>query len=93
MSIPTMVRMDIGVALGISLYIEAVYGLPGLGHVALTALNGSVGFDLPFIAGLVLIVGIVVIGLNLVIDIVYAVLDPRIGSSSRERRRAFGGLA
>ena len=89
----TMVGMDIGVALGISLYIEAVYGLPGLGHVALTALNGSVGFDLPFIAGLVLIVGIVVIGLNLVIDIVYAVLDPRIGSSSRERRRAFGGLA
>jgi peptide/nickel transport system permease protein len=89
----TMVGMDIGVALGISLYIEAVYGLPGLGHVALSALNGTVGFDLPFIVGLVLVVGIVVIGLNLVIDIAYAALDPRIGSSSRERRRAFGGLA
>jgi peptide/nickel transport system permease protein len=89
----TMVGMDIGVALGISLYIEAVYGLPGLGHVALAALNGSVGFDLPFIVGLVLVVGIVVIGLNLVIDIAYAALDPRIGAGGRERRRAFGGLA
>lgn len=88
----TMVGMDIGVALGISLYIEAVYSLPGLGHVALTALNGSVGFDLPFITGIVLIVGVVVIGLNLVIDIAYAALDPRIGRS-RTQGRASGGLA
>ena len=87
----TMVGMDIGVALGISLYIEAVYGLPGLGHVALTALNGFVGFDLPFIAGLVLVVSVVVIGLNFVIDVLYAALDPRIGH--RRERRGFGGLA
>ena len=88
----TMVGMDIGVALGISLYIEAVYGLPGLGHAALNALNGFVGFDLPVIAGLVLFVAVTVIGLNLLIDILYAALDPRIGEG-RQRRRAFGGLA
>jgi peptide/nickel transport system permease protein len=87
----TMVGMDIGVALGVSLYIEVVYGLPGLGHVALVALNGFVGFDLPFISGLVLVVAVVVIGLNFLVDLLYAALDPRIGGS-RERRRAFGGL-
>jgi peptide/nickel transport system permease protein len=88
----TMIGMDIGVALGISLYVEAVYGLPGLGHVALTALNGFVGFDLPFISGLVLVVSVIVIGLNLVIDLLYAALDPRIGES-RTSRRAFSGIA
>ena len=39
----TLVGMDIGLALGIALYVESVYRLPGLGLTTLSALNGDVG--------------------------------------------------
>jgi peptide/nickel transport system permease protein len=71
----TMLGMDIGVALGGAIFTEAVFGLPGLGRSALQALEG---FDLPAVMGIVVFATICVIVFNLFVDLLYAVIDPRI---------------
>jgi peptide/nickel transport system permease protein len=73
--IVTMLGMDIGVALGGAIFTEAVFGLPGLGRSALQALEG---FDLPAVMGIVVFATICVIVFNLFVDLLYAVIDPRI---------------
>lgn len=88
----TLAAMDVGLALGIALYIESVYRLPGLGLTTLSALNGDTGFDLPVILGVVLVVGLVIIAVNLVVDLVVAWMDPR-ASSLGTRRAVIGRIA
>ena len=53
----------------------AVFGLPGLGRSALQALDG---FDLPAVMGIVVFATICVIVFNLFVDLLYAIIDPRI---------------
>lgn len=74
--IVTMVAMDVGAALGLSLYVETVYGLPGLGRSTLLALDGERGFDLPLMLGVVIVTGSAIILLNLLADIAASVIDP-----------------
>ena len=88
----TLAAMDVGLALGIALYIESVYRLPGLGLTTLSALNGDVGFDLPMILGIVLVVGIVIIVLNFAIDLIVLWMDPR-AAQAGTRRSAVGRIA
>ena len=90
--IVTMLAMDIGMALGVAIYLETVFRLPGLGRLALAALAGEVGYDLPMILGVVMFTGIVIIVLNLVADIVVALLDPRVREAGWSRRVAVSGL-
>jgi peptide/nickel transport system permease protein len=71
----TMLGMDIGVALGGAIFTESVFGLPGLGRSALQALEG---FDLPAVMGIVVFATICVIVFNLFVDLLYAIIDPRI---------------
>lgn len=71
----TMLGMDIGLALGGAIFTEQVFGLPGLGRTALQALDG---FDLPAVMGIVVFATVCVIVFNLFIDLIYAVIDPRI---------------
>jgi peptide/nickel transport system permease protein len=80
----TMLGMDIGLALGGAVFVERVYGLPGLGGVALQSLGRR---DLPVIMGVVLFATLAVIVLNLIVDLVYAAIDPR----SRLRSTDFEG--
>jgi hypothetical protein len=89
---PWTAAMDVGLALGIALYIESVYRLPGLGLTTLSALNGGVGFDLPMILGIVLVVGIVIIVLNFAIDLIVLWMDPR-AAQAGTRRSAVGRIA
>ena len=81
----TMLAMDIGMALGVAIYLETVFRLPGLGRLALAALAGEVGYDLPMILGVVVFTGIVIIFLNLVADLVVALLDPRVREAGSRR--------
>jgi peptide/nickel transport system permease protein len=75
----TMLSMDVGLALGTVLYVEVVFGLPGFGAAAYQAIiDQQVGFDLPVIAGVVLVSASVVLTLNLLVDVVSSLLDPRI---------------
>jgi peptide/nickel transport system permease protein len=82
----TSIATDTGAALGVALYVESVFGMPGLGYRFLTAIQGTVGFDRPMIVAIVLVVGAAVIMANLVSDLLVAALDPRARSPRRGGR-------
>jgi peptide/nickel transport system permease protein len=71
----TMLGMDIGLALGGAIFTESIFGLPGLGKLAITSLEG---FDLPTIQGVVVFATLAIIVFNLFVDVIYAQIDPRI---------------
>jgi peptide/nickel transport system permease protein len=71
----TMLGMDIGLALGGAIFTETVYGLPGLGKVAIESIAA---FDLPITQGIVVFSTLAIITFNLLVDLVYAAIDPRI---------------
>ena len=73
-----MLAMDAGAALIAAIYIEIVFGLPGLGSAAVQAQVGIVGLDLPVILGVITVVAAAVIVLNVVADVVAVRLDPRL---------------
>ena len=73
--IVTILGMDIGFALGGAIFTESIYGLPGLGRVSLQGLNN---LDLPTVMGVVVFATTMIILFNLVVDILYAWIDPRI---------------
>ena len=73
--IVTMLGMDIGLALGGAIFTESVYGLPGLGKTVIQAIEG---FDLPTVQGVVVFATLCIIVFNLLVDLLYAVIDPRI---------------
>ena len=88
--IVTMLAMDIGTAVGICAYIEAVFRLPGLGLETITSMSGA-GLDLPMLIGIVVFTGTVIIFLNFVVDLVAVILDPTISKSPRGRPAILGG--
>jgi peptide/nickel transport system permease protein len=57
-------------------FVEAVFGLPGLGSLLVSSVQNV---DIPVIQGLVLVVAAWIIVANIVIDIAYALIDPRVG--------------
>jgi peptide/nickel transport system permease protein len=73
--IVTMLGMDIALALGGAIFTESVFGLPGLGKTALESINA---FDLPITMGIVVFATLAIIVFNLIVDLVYAAIDPRI---------------
>jgi peptide/nickel transport system permease protein len=74
----TMVAMDAGMAIGIAMYIETVFGLPGLGRTMIRALAGFQGFDLPVILAVTLVSAAAIIVLNLIADLVLLAVDPTV---------------
>ncbi len=86
----TMVGMDAGTAIGIALYVETVFGLPGLGRTTIVALRGFSGFDLPVIVAVVLVTAVAIIGLNLLVDLALYAIDPTI---ARKGRKTLGATA
>jgi peptide/nickel transport system permease protein len=89
----TMVGMDIGAALGGVIFIETVFGLPGLGGMLRQAVLAK---DLPVILGVVTFTTLLILLLNLVIDLSYAFIDPRVRmtqSSPAQPRRSSAGHA
>jgi peptide/nickel transport system permease protein len=71
----TMLGLDIGVLLGGAIVTEKVFGLPGVGATTVQAIIDN---DLPLIQGVVLFAAFFVVMFNLIVDIFYAVLDPRV---------------
>ncbi|WP_457032496.1 ABC transporter permease [Kitasatospora sp. P5_F3] len=75
MPIVTIFGMDLGALLGGALITESVFGLPGVGKLAADAIAGA---DQPVILGVTLFAAAFVVLANLAVDLVYAVLDPRV---------------
>ncbi|MFF0589930.1 ABC transporter permease [Streptomyces sp. NPDC003781] len=71
----TMLGMDLGALMGGAILTETTFSLPGLGQKVLDAIQNH---DLPFILGVVLITSLAVLIANLVVDVLYAVIDPRV---------------
>lgn len=67
--------IDLGVLLGGAVITESVFGMPGLGYTAVNAINQQ---DLPVIIGILIVAAAAVVVANIVVDMVYAVLDPRV---------------
>ncbi len=88
----TMVGMEIATAIGICIYIESVFTLGGLAQGAVFAFGGNVQLDLPLMLATVTMLTLIVVIGNLVVDVLYAVLDPRAGSERPGRRtKSFAG--
>ncbi|GAB3070632.1 ABC transporter permease [Intrasporangium mesophilum] len=73
--IVTQFGIDVGALLGGVVVTETVFSLPGLGKTAIDAINQQ---DLPVIIGIVLFASLAVVVANIIVDILYAVLDPRV---------------
>jgi peptide/nickel transport system permease protein len=73
--IVTMAGLDIGILLGGAVLTETVFNIPGVGRFAYDAIINA---DLPAIQGTVLFGAMFIIVANLVVDILYAFLDPRV---------------
>ena len=73
--IVTLVGMQIGSLLGGAVVIEQIFSLPGLGQMTLTGINNR---DYPVVQGCVLFIAFVYVIVNLVVDVLYAYIDPRI---------------
>jgi peptide/nickel transport system permease protein len=70
--------MDIALVFGSAVFVEKVFGLAGLGNLMLNRSVGLIGYDLPAIAGVMLVVSLAVVLVNLVVDLLVGVLDPRV---------------
>jgi peptide/nickel transport system permease protein len=73
--IVTIFGMDLGILLGGAILIEAVFNIPGIGRMTFAAIQKS---DLPTVQGTVLIGAAAIVLFNLVVDVLYAFIDPRV---------------
>ena len=73
--ITTQAGLDIGTALGGVIITETLFGITGLGWTAVQAITNQ---DLPIIMGITMLAATFVVTANLIVDILYSVLDPRV---------------
>jgi peptide/nickel transport system permease protein len=71
----TVVGLQVTLLLGGAVVIESIFGLPGLGQVAIAAVTTR---DMPVIQGVVLVAVLVAMASNLLVDLAYAYLNPRV---------------
>jgi len=74
--IVTMAGVQAGNLIGGSVIVESVFGWPGIGTLAFSALQGR---DLNLLLGIFFVSACVVVVINLLVDLAYTLLDPRIG--------------
>lgn len=72
----TMLGLQAAIMLGGSVVIESVFAIPGFGRLAHEAVSAR---DAPLLMGIILMSAVLVILVNLLVDLAYAVLDPRVG--------------
>jgi peptide/nickel transport system permease protein len=73
--IVTAAGLDIGILLGGAILTESVFNIPGIGRLAFDSIQNA---DLPMIQGTVLLGAFFIIFANLIVDLIYAYLDPRV---------------
>ncbi len=71
----TILGVNIGWLMGGSVIVETVFSLPGLGALIVSSISAR---DYPMIQGIALVFGLMVILINLITDLIYALLDPRV---------------
>jgi peptide/nickel transport system permease protein len=71
----TVLGLDLGILVGGAILTESVFGIPGIGRLSFDAIQRG---DLATIQGTTLFLALAVVIMNLVVDILYAFLDPRV---------------
>ena len=71
----TMFGMDLGLLLGGALITEKVFNLPGLGFWVVQSVTNK---DFPVVAAVTIVAALAVTVMNLIVDVLYAYLDPRV---------------
>lgn len=74
-SVITMIALQVGSLLGGSIVVETVFSYPGLGRVLVTAI---LTYDYPVVQASVVIMAALFVAINLAVDLLYCVIDPRI---------------
>jgi peptide/nickel transport system permease protein len=77
----TMYGLDLGILIGGSIIIEQIFNIPGLGKLLLASRSF---YDFPLMSAIVMLGSTAIILGNLVVDILYSVLDPRVELSARQ---------
>ena len=83
--IVTMVGMDVGIAFSGAIFVERAFNLPGIGPLLFQALARR---DLPVILGIVVLVTTAILVFNLIVDLLYPLLDPRVRHTQTSSERA-----
>ena len=71
----TIFGLDVGALLGGAILTEKVFSLPGLGYLAIDAIAKQ---DLPVIMGVTIVAALFIVVANIVVDVLYGVVDPRV---------------
>ncbi len=71
----TIIGLQLGQLIGFSIVTESIFQWPGAGSLLLASIFES---DFPVVAAYIMTVALVIVGLNLLVDVAYALLDPRI---------------
>ncbi|MEX0783727.1 MAG: ABC transporter permease [Dehalococcoidia bacterium] len=71
----TIVGLQVGVAISGTIILESIFNMPGVGRYLVGAISQR---DYPSIQGVVLVLAVAVVLVNILVDMTYAVLDPRI---------------
>ena len=71
----TMIGLEFGFLLGGVVVVETVFSYPGIGRLVFNAINQR---DIPVVQASVILLAVIFILLNLIVDMIYARLDPRV---------------
>ena len=74
----TLSGWALGATLSGAVIVESIFSRPGIGSVLVTAVNSQ---DLPVVVGIVTLVAVVYVVANLLVDIAYSIIDPRLKAS------------
>ncbi len=74
--IVTIFGIDIGTLIGSTVITETVFNLRGLGYLSIHSITTQ---DLPVIMGVTLVAAVALVVSNVIVDILYSVIDPRVG--------------
>ena len=70
----TLIGVNVGTLIAGTIVVESVFALPGIGQILLNAINAR---DDPLVEGIAALAGLFVVAVNLVIDVLYRIVDPR----------------
>jgi peptide/nickel transport system permease protein len=78
LSYVTVLGLQVATLMAGAVVTEQVFAWPGIGLLAIQAINSR---DMPIIQGVVVVAALIVMSANLVVDVLYALIDPRISYS------------
>ena len=71
----TLAGLQLVLMINVAVVVEVIFQWPGVGSLLIEALLGR---DFPVVQGTVLMAGAMIVGINLLLDVLYAMVDPRI---------------